>query len=92
MDKMTTNFINRLFSLSLFIISNISLYYINFANTICNIIDTNFMAYVITNQYLSDKFYRIMIDINTSKHSIAGYEQFKTYTRDIKNILINTLR
>ena len=36
-------------------------------------------AYVVSNRYISDEFYGIMIDTDASKYSTVGYEQYLTY-------------
>lgn len=82
-EKMAAALANRLFSHFLFTIDKV------FPNATCNIIDSGLFAYIITNGYLSDKFYGIIIDINVSKYSIPGYRQYITYTKDIKDMTIN---
>lgn len=51
--------------------------------------DSDLFSYIITNQYLFDKFYRIIIDTNTSKHYIASYGQYLLYTKDVRNTIID---
>lgn len=82
-EKLATTLANRSFSYFFFIIDKIS------SNTTCNINDSDFFAYIATNQYLSNKFYRIMIDAGVYKYSITGYGQYMTYTRKIKDTTIN---
>lgn len=59
--KMTTNVTNKLSGYFFFIIGNILLNYINFANISSEIINK---IYIAINQYLPDKFYKIMINTN----------------------------
>lgn len=84
-EEMATNLANRSFSHSLFTISNVLLNYMNSVYPAYDPIDTNLFAYIATNQYLSDKFYQIMINTSASKHSTASYGQLMAYTRNIKN-------
>lgn len=72
--KMGINFTNKSFSYSFIRIENIPLNYINFANIIYNTIYINVFTYITINQYLFDKFYKIMIDINIFKYFIIGYK------------------
>lgn len=88
-EKIATNLTDRLFSHFFITIGNILSNYINPTNAVYNIINTNFFAYIVTNQFLFDKFHEIIIDINVSKHFIADYKQFMAYTRIIKNTTIN---
>lgn len=37
--------------------------------------------YIVTNQYISNKFFRIIIDISASIYSIAEYGQFLAYSK-----------
>lgn len=87
-EEMTTNLANRSFSHFLFIISNILSNHKNSAHAICNLIYKNLYAYIATNQYLSDKFYRIVINTGISKHFIIVYRKQIAYTRNIKNTAI----
>lgn len=91
-EEIATNLANRLFSYSFITIGNISSNYINSANTACDIINTNLFAYIAPNRYLSDKFYKIMIDTSASKYSITGYKQFMTYRKDIKYMTIDIFK
>lgn len=86
---MAINFADRLFHHSFITIGNISSNNISPANASCNIPNINLFAYIATNQYLSDIFWKIMIDTSVSKHSTAGNGQFMAYTRDIKNMTIH---
>lgn len=86
---MANNFANRSFNHFPIIISNVLFNHISFINATYITIDSNFFAYIAKNWYLSDKFYRIMIKIDVSKHFIASYGQFMTYIRDIKDKTIN---
>lgn len=61
----------------------------NSPNVACKIININFFAHIATNQYLFNKFYKIMIDTGVSKHSIASYKQFIAYIKDIKYTIID---
>lgn len=88
-EEMAINLANRSFSHFFITISNVSPNHINSANTAYNIIDINPFAYIATDQYLSEKFYKILIDTSVSKHSTIGYGQFMTYTRDIKYTTID---
>ena len=36
-------------------------------------------AYIVSDRYISDEFYGIMIDTDASKYSTVGYEQYLTY-------------
>lgn len=63
---MAINFSNKLISYFLFIITNLILNDINSANIIYKIINQKFFSYITINQYLSNKFYKIMININLS--------------------------
>ena len=83
-EEIVTNLADRSFSHFFTTIGNVSSHHINSANAASKIIDTNLFAYIATNRYLFDKFYRIMINIGASKHFTAGYKQFMAYTRDIK--------
>lgn len=91
-EKMTTNLANRLFSQFFITIGNISPNHINSTNTVCDTIGTNLIAYITTNQYLSDKFYRLMIDTNAFKYFTMGYKQFMAFTRDIKYTTIDIFK
>lgn len=71
--EVATTLANKSFSHSLSIIGNISSNIINSVDTNCNTIDLDPFTYIATDQYLSNKFYRIMIDIGASKHSTADY-------------------
>lgn len=83
-EEMATTFTNKLFSHSFFTISKIS------PNaTYNNTIDSDCFTYIATDQYLSDKFYRIMINTNASKHSTVSYGQYIAYIKDIKNTTID---
>lgn len=88
-EKMAFNLIDRLFSHSLITIGNVLPSHINFANIACDTIDINLFAYIAINQYLSDKFYEIIIDTGISKHFTAGYKKFMAYIRDIKYTTID---
>lgn len=88
-EEMATNLPNKSFSYSLITISNVLPNHINFANATCNTIDIYFFAYMAINWYSSNKFYRIMIDTGTYKHSTASYGQFMVYIRDIKYMTID---
>ena len=88
-EEIATNLTNRSLSHFFITIGNVSSYYINSANAICKIIDTNSFPYIATDQYLSDKFYKIIIDTGASKHFTAGYGQFMAYTKDIKYTTID---
>lgn len=85
--EITTNFANRSFSYFFITIGNISSNYINFTNTTYNIINTNLFTYIIINQYLSNKFYRIIIDTNIFTHYIMGYRQLISLIPIYSNIL-----
>ena len=89
---MATNLIDILFNYFFTIISNVLHNYINFAIAAYKIIDINSFAYITIDQYLSDKFYRIIIDTGVSKHFIASYRQFIAYTRDIKYTTIDIFK
>lgn len=88
-EEMNINLANRSFSLFLITIGNVLPNHISSTNTAYDISDINLFAYIVTNQYSSDKFYEMMIDTNASKHSIVGYEQFMAYIRDIKDTTID---
>lgn len=88
-EKMAFNLIDRLFSHSLITIGNVLPNHINFANIACDTIDINFFAYIAIDQYLSDKFYEIIIDTGISKHFTASYKKFMAYIRDIKYTTID---
>ena len=81
---MATNLANRLFSHPFITIVNVLPNHINFAYVNCEIINRNLFAYIIIDQYSSNKFYEIIIDTGIFKHSTAGYGQFIAYTRNIK--------
>lgn len=72
--KIAINLADRSFSHFLIIISKVSPNHINSANAACDIINTDLFAYFATNQYLSDKFYRIIIDTSASKYFTADYK------------------
>lgn len=63
---MAINFSNKLFSYFFFIITNLIPNDINAANIIYKIINKKFFFYITINQYLSNKFYKIIININLS--------------------------
>lgn len=86
---MAINLANRSFSHSLITIGNVSSNYINSANIAFDTIDKNLFAYIAIDQYLYNKFYRIMIDTGIFKYSIAEYGQFMAYRRDIKYMTID---
>lgn len=86
---MAINLANRSFSHSFITIGNVSSNHINFVNGVCDIINTNLFAYITTNRYLSNKFYKIMIDTGAFKHFIVGYGQFMAYIRNIKDTTID---
>ncbi len=88
-EEMATNLADRSFSHSFITIGNVSPNHISLANAACDMSDTNLFAYIATDQYSFDKFYRIMIDTGASKHSSADYGQLMTYTRDIKDTTID---
>lgn len=67
-EEMVINLPNKLFSHLFITNGKFSPNNNSSANTACEIIDTNFFAYIATNQYLSDKHYRIMIVTDASKH------------------------
>ena len=82
-EEMATALTNGSFNHSLFTIGKVS------PNSTCNIINLNFFIYITTYKYLSDKFYRIMIDNNATKHFIADYGQYMAYISDIKDTTID---
>ena len=86
---MITNLANKLFNHSFTTIGNISPNHINCANAVYKIIDTNFFVYNATNWYLSDKSYRIIIDIGEFKHFTLSYGQFMAYISNIKYTIID---
>ncbi len=88
-EEMATNLTERSFSHSLITIGNVSPNHISLAHATCDMSDTNLIAYSAIDQYSFDKFYGIMIDTGASKHFTAGYGQFMTYTRDIKDTTID---
>lgn len=90
--KIVINFTNGLFNHFFIIISKLLFNCFNSANITCKINNTNLFAYITTNQYLSNKFYKIIIDINIIKYFIASYKQFITYTKDIKYMTINIFK
>lgn len=71
--EITINLADRSFSHFFIIIGNVLLNYIIHINTTCDMSDTYHFAYITINQYLFNKFYRIMIDTGISKHFTAGY-------------------
>lgn len=87
--EMATNLTNRSISHFFITIDNILLTHISSAHTACNISDSNFIIYIAINQYLSNRFYGIMIDINIFKYFTASYREFMTYIKDIKDTIIN---
>lgn len=82
-EEIAINLANRLFNHFLIIIYNVLPNHINSANVFYDTINTDLFTHIGINQYLFDKFYKIMIDTNTSKYFKAGYRQFKAYTKDI---------
>ena len=69
-EIMTINFNQRVFEHGLRIIS------IEFLN---DFEASDPFAYIISDRYISDEFYGIMIDTNASKYSIVDYEQYLAY-------------
>lgn len=61
----------------------------NSTHAACDTIDTYPFAYIANDRYSSNKFYGIMINTDTSKHSTTGYGQYLAYTRDIKDTAID---
>lgn len=88
-EKMAIKLANRLFSHFYITIENVSPNGINSANAACGTIDTNLFAYIAINRYLADKFWKIIIDTNVSKHFIASYGQLMAYINDIKFTIIH---
>lgn len=88
-EKIAINLANRSFSHFLITIGNVFYNHINSTNVAYDTINKNLFAYIAIDQYLSDKFYRIMIDTSIFKYFTAGYEQFMAYRRDIKYTTIN---
>lgn len=86
---MAINFANRSFSHSLLTLGNVSSNHIHSNNAVCKIIDVNLFVYIANNQYLSNKFYRIMINTGAFKHFTADYRQFMAYTRYINYTTID---
>lgn len=88
-EEIATNLADRSFSHFFIIISNILPNYIRSDNIVCDISDANPFTYITTDQYLSDKFYEIMIDTSVFKYSTMDNKQFMAYTRDIKDTTID---
>ena len=68
---MTVNFNQRAFEHELGIIE--------FLNKFHDSETSDSFAYVVSDRYISDEFYGIMIDTDASKYSTAGYEQYFAY-------------
>ena len=51
--------------------------------------NSDLFAYIITSQYISNKFYRVMINTGVSKRSTASYKQYLVYKKTY-NTIINT--
>lgn len=90
--QMAINLADRSFSHYLIIIGNILSNYINSANATCDTINKDPFTFIAINRWLSDIFFKIMIDTGASKHFTAGYRQFMPYTRDIKDTTIDILK
>ena len=85
-EIMIINFNHRVFKHELKIIT------IEFLNAFHDSEASDPFVYVISNRYISDEFYGIMIDTKTSKFSIVGYGQYLAYKAMNDDVAINSTK
>ena len=85
-EIMIINFNHRAFKHELKIIS------IEFLNAFHDSETSDSFVYVISDRYISDEFYGIMIDTKTSKLSTVDYEQYLAYKTMNDDVTINSIK
>ena len=88
-EIMTINFNHRAFKHELKIISIESL---NASHNPETFEASDPFVYVVSDCYISDEFYEIMIDTKASKFSTADYEQYLAYKAINDNVTINSIK